>query len=172
MRLFRLKYCLFFGLIFTFLNSCVKKSNNNKTIKNNTFSVTLTSVFEKNDTLVFNYEKNGVWQDKKQEKLAVDSYSGFQEVRFDFPENVRIDNIKITMSTNKKQEYIVFKNIKIQKGEKIIVNDSENYTSYFLLNDCFIWDSKNSCLLLNHLKKYPPIFQGNEVLIQKLKRSL
>ena len=130
----------------------------------NKYSIVIDAVYEKNDSLLFIYEKDGALLFDKVKGINVKGSPMAQQIAFDFPEGEKVDNIGITMSFNKDQKNLVVKSITIKNGDKTIISPEDNYLTYFLAGDGFSWDAQNSMYVLDHSKQYPPSFMGSEEL--------
>lgn len=130
----------------------------------NKYSVIIDAVYEKNDSLLFIYEKNGAFLFDKVKGISVKGSPLAQQITFDFPVGEKVDNIGITMSFNKDQKNLVVKSITIKNGEKTIISPNDNYLTYFQAGDGFSWDPNTSMYILDHTKQYPPSFMGSEQL--------
>lgn len=162
-----MKKTVLFLLTSLFLVSCGKE-NKEEVIKEkevtNKYSIIIEAVYEKNDSLLFIYEKEGSFLFDKVKGMKVTGSPLAQQIAFDFPEGEKIDNIGITMSFNKDQKNLVVKGITIKNGDKTIISANDNYLTYFQADEGFSWDAKNSMYILDHTKKYPPSLMGSEDL--------
>jgi hypothetical protein len=150
-----------------FLISCgdkKKSETETKTDQVDKYSIIIDAVYEKNDSLLFIYGKDGALLFDKVKGINVKGSTLSQKIVFEFPEGEKIDNIGITMSFNKEQKNLVVKSVTIKNGEKTIISPADNYLTYFQAGDGFSWDAKNSMYVLDHTKKYPPSFMGSEQL--------
>ncbi len=162
-----MKKIVLFVLVSLCLISCgdeKKQEAVKESVVENKYSVIIDAVYEKNDSLLFIYEKDGALLFDKVKGLSVKGSPLSQQIVFNFPDGEKVDNIGITMSFNKEQKNLVVKSITIKNGDKTIISQNDNYLTYFQAGDGFSWDAVNSMYILDHTKKYPPSFMGSEEL--------
>lgn len=162
-----MKKNVLFVLVSLCLVSCGEEKKQpviEKDVEVNMYSVIIDAVYEKNDSLLFIYEKEGAFLYDKVKGISVKGSPLAQQIVFNFPENEKVENIGITMSFNKDQKNLVVKSITIKNGDKTIISPEDNYLTYFLAGDGFSWDAQNSMYVLDHSKQYPPSFMGSEEL--------
>ncbi len=130
------------------------------------YGVEIEATYEKDDSIVAFYQKQGYYQYDRPVSVLVKGAPGMQKIMIDFPEGEPVENIKITASTNKAQEYLTIKNISVKNNGKVTIDgDSGKHAEYFATDEGFSWDEKNSRYKLDHTKKYPPSLVGNEALL-------
>lgn len=160
-------------LMTTILVSCggdkKKEAIENKEVLKDKYSVGLEAIYEKNDSIVVFYQIDNYFQYEKPTSLKIIGSPLMQKLSVTLPSGVAVENIKITASTNKEQSNLTIKNISIKNNNEIVENgDNGKHSDYFLTDETFSWDVKNSRYNLDHTKKYPPSLVGNDKLLSLL----
>lgn len=148
------------------------KSSESEVVENkNTdkYSVDIEGIFEKDDSLVVFYQKENYFNYDDPKSIIIKGLPLMQKVNINLPEGVAVENVKITVSTNKEQGFLTIKNISI-KNDKLVVIDGDNgkHSEYFSTDESFSWDEKNLRYILDHTKKYPPSFIGKQSIVSLL----
>jgi hypothetical protein len=128
------------------------------------YSLVMDAIYEKDDSLVFFYETDGIMQYEKPISYKIKGSPMPQNIKVDMPEGIIVENIKIETSTNKSQDALTIKNISVLKDGTIVLDGSNGkYSEYFLTDESFSWDLENSRFKLNHSNKYSPGMLGSEL---------
>ncbi|WP_297517928.1 hypothetical protein [Flavobacterium sp.] len=170
------KICLIFiGL--TLFSSCGKDKSatsddtsgdsNSKPVDQ--YSLVLEGVYEKNDSINVVYQEKGFYQYDKSIGQKVQGNPVSQRIEVIIPSGVALENIKLISSTNPDQQTLVLNTISVIKNNKVVLDGSSGkHSQYFLTDDGFSWDAVKSRYNLDHTKKYPPTFVGNEKALELL----
>jgi hypothetical protein len=157
----------------TILISCggnKKKEDTTETteVVKDKYDLTIDAIYPKDDSIVVFYQKDNYFQYEKPTTMKIKGSPIVQRFTLNLPEGEKVENLKITVSTNKDQNTLDIKNITITNGTEVIDGDKVKYADYFLTDETFSWDLKNSRYNLDHTKKYPPSLVGNEKLLSLL----
>ncbi|WP_310379658.1 hypothetical protein [Flavobacterium sp.] len=165
---------LFIGSILLMSCGGDKKTNNSEASiveneNNDKYIIDIEGVFEKNDSLVVFYQRENYFNYDDPISVKIIGSPVMQKTSINLPEGIVVENVKITISTNKEQGSLTIKNISI-KNNKLLVVDGDNgkHSEYFSTDESFSWDDVKSRYILNHDKKYPPSLIGKETLISLL----
>ena len=159
------------------LVSCGKDKKND--VENNeeavalkdNFSVVLEAVYEKDDSLSVVYKKGGYWDYDHPVPFKVIGQPNPQKLTILIPEGDKLENVQITLSTNKEQKTTALKSVAIFNNQKEVFNGANmSYIKYFDSNSGLIWDEKNMRNNLNFDGQYPPGIAGNQNLEAALAR--
>ena len=156
------------------LVSCGGDKTKNAEVKDKTenvsdnYVVEVDAIYEKNDSLVFFYEVDGIVKYENPITLKVTGAPTSQHLLIRMPENTPIENLIYTVSTNKEQPKITITNVTIKNGEKTIDGTNYKYGENFFTDESFKWNDTDKSYILNHANKYPPALVGND----KLRASL
>ncbi len=126
------------------------------------------AIYEKDDSVEVVYQNDNFFKYDTAIKVKVIGAPTMQKLTFAVPEGIAVENFKISVSTNKDQEHLAIKNISISNNSKVINGDNGKFNEYFLTDESFSWDLKNSRFNLIHSNKYPPSLVGSDVLISLL----
>jgi len=158
------------------LVSCGKDKKNSESNNTNIsemvkdkFVLEMDAIYEKNDSLVVFYEKDGYFDYNKPNSLKVVGSNLPQRILFVLPENIGAENYKIVVSTNKEQKTLKVLNISVKNDNKLVFDGSNNkFDAFFMTDESFGWDSEKSLYTLNHSNQYPPALIGKPELKQIL----
>lgn len=160
----KMKKIFFVALAGLVLSSCGKeKQGANKIDETNQYVVTINAIYPEDDSLVVVYKKDTYFQYEKPLHLKVKGGAGIQALSVSLPETGLVENLEITMSTNKSQKKITLQNILIKNKDKEVYNISnqgQNLTDYFDLNKGMILNNDGT-INLNFDGEYPPGMTGN-----------
>lgn len=159
---------IFFGILTSsILLSCGKETK--EVVKedvSNSYSVTVNAIYPEDDSLVVVYKKDTYFQYENPIPLIVKGAPGMQSLTVTLPEKDIVENLEISLSTNKNQKTITLKNILIKNKEKLIfdvLNQGQGLTDYFDVNKGMILNNDGT-INLNFDGKYPPGMTGNQNL--------
>lgn len=126
------------------------------------YNVVLEAIYEKDDSIVVFYQKDKFFQYEKPTSLKIKGSPLMQRLTINLPEGIAIENLSITTSTNKSQDFITIKSLSVLDDKTVVVDGSNGkYSESFLTDPSFSWDLKNSRYNLNHKNEYPPSIVGN-----------
>lgn len=129
------------------------------------YNLVLDAIYEKDDSVVVFYQKDKFFQYEKPTSLKIKGSPLMQRLTINLPEGIAIENLSITSSTNKTQDFITIKGISVLNDKTVIFDGSNGkYSEIFLTDPSFSWDLKNSRYNLNHRNEYPPSILGSEKL--------
>lgn len=129
------------------------------------FSVVLQAIYEKDDNISLIYKKGGFWDYDHPITHKVTGQPTIQKFSINIPEGEIVENVQITLSTNKEQKNVTVKSVSIFNNNKEVFNgDDLSYVKFFNSNSGLIWDEKNLRNDLNFDGQYPPGFVGTEEL--------
>lgn len=129
------------------------------------YNVVLEAIYEKDDSIVVFYQKDKFFQYEKPTSLKIKGSPLMQKLTVNIPEGIAIENLSITSSTNKSQDFITIKGISVLNDKTVIFDGSNGkHSEIFLTDPSFSWDLKNSRYNLNHKNQYPPSILGSEKL--------
>jgi len=161
---------LFLGIVL--LTSCggdkKKEASTDVEEVKDKYVLIMDAIYEKDDSVEVVYQNDNFFKYETPIVVKVIGAPTMQKLTFAAPEGIAVENFKITVSSNKDQEHLTIKNISITNNSKVIDGDNGKYNSYFLTDESFTWDTKNSRFSLIHTNKYPPSLVGNDVLISLL----
>lgn len=162
------KFILVVLLISSFFTSC---KNENTDLEKDNVTVTIETVFGKNDYLKISYLKNGTWSDDNTLSKPIYASNQMQKIEFDLPKGIKPENIRFNVGYNPTQNYVTIKNITIKYKSQIIDGDMGKYSKYFSTNGFIFWDSDYVGYKLAKINnQYDPTLTGNDLLIGKLKK--
>ncbi|UUC46281.1 hypothetical protein [Flavobacterium cerinum] len=137
----------------------------------NKYAMEMDAVYEKDDSLVVFYQKDNHYQYDRPISLKIKGSPVMQRLILNLPEGEPVENIKISVSNSKDQQFLTVKNITIKNGDKVVVDgDNGKHTDFFVTDEGFSWDPEKSRYILHHDKKYPPNFVGNDNLLVQLSK--
>ncbi|HLA55638.1 MAG TPA: hypothetical protein VK623_06040 [Flavobacterium sp.] len=131
-------------------------------------SVTIEGIYEKDDSLSVVFKQNGYYAYNKAVPFKVKGSPLMQQLTINLPAGETVDNIAMMASSNKDQKYLTLKSIAVKNGDDEVVKNTDNFTTYFLFDECFKFDStadgKSFRYVMDHTKKYQPGIAGSEQL--------
>ena len=106
-----MKKILFAFVCSVILFSCGKKKEDIVMTpeKVNKYVVSLEAIYPKDDSIAVIYKTDGYFQYEKPVSLKIKGSDLLQKLNIDLPEGVKVDNVQLTVSTNKIQEKITLK---------------------------------------------------------------
>jgi hypothetical protein len=128
------------------------------------YVVIIDAIYEKDDSIAVVYKKDNYFKYDTPVSLKIKGAPTMQRLTIEIPEGEAVENLSIVASTNKNQEYVTIKNISVTNGNDKVDGDNYKHIKYFLVDNSFSWDLKNSRYNLVHTNKYPPGIVGNEIL--------
>ncbi len=131
------------------------------------YAVIIDAIYEKDDSLAVVYKKDGYYVEKPT-SLIVKGSPLMQRLTVDLPQGEPVENLSITLSSNKDQEFLTIKAVSVKNGDKTIISDKDNFTTYFLFNESISWDIKTSRYILTHDKEFQPGIGGSDKLEAEL----
>ena len=137
--------------------------DDSKVTKDN-YVIEMDAIYEKNDSIVFFFEVDGSVKYEYPISLKVTGSPTIQHLSVKMPENVSIENLTCTVSTNKDQTKVFIPNITIKNGDKVIDGSDFKYGQNFLTDESFKWNESDKNYILTHTNKYPPGLVGSENL--------
>ncbi len=133
------------------------------------YSLVLEGIYEKNDSINVVYQEKGYYQYDKSIGQKIQGNLASQRIEVIIPSGVAVENIKLISSTNPDQSTLVLNTISVVKNNKVVLDGSAGkHSQYFLTDDGFSWDTVKLRYNLDHTKKYPPTFVGNEKALEIL----
>ena len=162
---------IFFGLLTSLvLISCGKEKKETIQMPEevNNYSVNISAVYPEDDSLSVVYKFDTYFQYEKAVSLKIKGSSELQNLSIEMPKGVAIENIQLTVSTNKNQKKLNFQNIQITNEGKEVFNVlNQSITDYFDFNPGIVLEVDRSCSI-NFKGEYPPGLTGNQNLEMKL----
>jgi hypothetical protein len=155
-------------LLILVIFSCGKDKT--KTIETETekafvYSFEIEGVYEKNDSIVLFYQKDGYIQYESPISQTVTGSNLSQKITFNLPEKLSPESFNLTVSTNKMQDFVIITGLNVLKdGKKVLDGTNYLYNDYFLTDESFTWNTEKAYFNLNHNNKYPPSFVGSDKL--------
>lgn len=141
-----------------------EESSKEVVVKDN-YTVSFIAIYEKDDVLSMVIKKDGFWDYDHPIEFKVTGQPTIQRFSINAPEGVAVENVQVTLSTNKEQKHLTVKSIAIaNNGREIFNGDNLAFVPYFNSNTGLTWDEKNLRYDLNFNGEYPPGYTGNEKL--------
>ena len=128
------------------------------------FSVTINGLYLKDDVISIVYKKDGYFLSGEPVEKIVKGSELPQQITIDLPKGEKIQNLSINLSTNKEQNEIGITGISIKNNDKVILSESDNFTTYFLAGEFVSWNEVTSKYVMKHGGKFPPAMGGSEQL--------
>ena len=128
------------------------------------FVMEIDGIYEKNDSIIVYYELDGSVKYENPTTLKITGSPEIQHLTVNLPENVPVESLIFTASTNKEQTSLMINNITVKNGKDIIDGKDYKFSENFLSDPSFKWDEKNARYTLIHTNQYPPSFVGSEKL--------
>lgn len=161
-------------LITIALVSCGKEKKNVEIKEEkelNNYTLTIEAIYPKDDSISVVYMTGNYFQYEKAISLKIKGSASLQQLPITIPQDIIIENVQITLSTNKDQNKITLKNLSVFNNKSEIFNGSNfTYSEYFDFNPGVSWDIKDKSFDLNFDGKFPPGMTGNNSLIAKLSK--
>lgn len=150
------------------LFSCNKEKKNEepKLEKISKYMVNMEILYTQDDSLSLVYKLDTYFQYENSIGKKIEGSKDLQNISFTIPEGIPIENIQITLSTNKEQGKIAIKNIFITNDGKIIKSsDNAHLIENFNFNDgVSSFDIKDNTYTLKFDGAYPPGMTGTDTL--------
>ena len=163
-----MKKLVFASLISMALFSCGKEKKTEEVKqpeKVNKYAVRIDGIYKEDDSISVVYKLDTYFQYEKALGLKVKGAPEVQSLLIDVPEGIAVENVQLTVSTNKNQKEITLKNIIILNDKKEVYNVSnQSITDYFDFNPGISLDFNTRVSPLNFEGKYPPGLTGNQNL--------
>lgn len=157
------------------LASCGRDKEANKdeakkevAVEKDQYSVVLEAIYEKDDVLKVVYKLDGYWKEDGPVEFKVKGNPLAQKLDIKIPAGVSLQNVKITLSTNKEQKTVKISTLNIVNKGVFCFENGTLYGGYFDANEGLSWDEKAVAFVLNHDKTYPPGLGGNAKLEELL----
>lgn len=157
------------------LASCGRDKEANKdeakkevAVKKDEYSVVLDAIYEKDDVLKVVYKLDGYWKEDGPIEFKVKGNPLAQKLDIKIPAGVSLQNVKLSLSTNKEQKTLKINSLNIVNNGVFCLEDATTYGTYFDANDGLTWDEKEAKLILSHDKANPPGIGGNTKLEELL----
>lgn len=127
------------------------------------FAISIEATYPQNDSIVLVYKKSGFWDYDHPISLNVKGQESSQRLTFDIPEGDYVENLQLTISTNKEQKEIKYQDVSVLYNGKLFFDGSNlKHVNFFNANSGLKWNDINKSLELNFNGEYPPGFSGNE----------
>lgn len=145
-----------------------EESKKEVAVEKDQYSVVLEGIYEKDDVLKVVYKLDGYWKEDGPIEFKVTGNPLAQKLDIKIPAGVTMQNVKLTLSTNKEQKTLKINSINILNKGIYALQDGTMYGNYFDANEGLTWNEKEAKLILSHDKTYPPGIGGNAKLEELL----
>lgn len=169
---------LILGISAALFCSCKEEKQDKPEVKTSapveTFDVALEAIIKQDDSLQLFYrdetmpdylEQNSVW-------TAVKGSKESQTVKFNLPEDILPEHIRLDFGQNKKQDPIEVKGFSMEYFGKVFQVKDTMFYQYFMPNEQIEWDRKNGIAkpAIKEGKVYDPFFFPRETLILEINK--
>ncbi|PWA06874.1 hypothetical protein [Flavobacterium psychrotolerans] len=142
-------------------------------VKANTFDVVLDLNIKKDDELILFYKDASIsyFDEDHTVYAGVKGNEQSQKVIFNIPEGVLPNDIRLDISSNKKQDPIKINSIELNFEGRTFRIDQNNFEKYFKPNDFIKYDASSSSITMSEKDgNYDPFFTTNPAIYAELEK--